>query len=119
MTGLLLLTLLLAQAPVITAVSEATAALQSVRATAILLKLPARDLTLVKTEVDKTLKAMKKTPDQARCEAAESLIRLTQRIGSTSYERVQPFLFAAGLVIGPPCQVHATDPSGKPIANDQ
>jgi len=99
--------------------TDATVALQSVQQTAVLLKLPARDLTLVKTDITKTIKTMKAKPEQARCEAAESLIRLTQRIGSGSYEKLHPYLTAAGIVVGPACQEHAKDASGKPIANDQ
>ena len=114
----LLLTLLLAQAPV-TTVSDATVALQSIQQTAALLKLPDRDRALVQTEVRKSLRLMKLHPTQARCEAAETLIRITQRIGSASYERLQPYVFAAGLVIGPSCIEHKTDASGKPIADDQ
>jgi len=111
-----LLALLLAQAPTRT---DATVALQSVQATAILLKLPARDLTLVKTDVTKTLKAMKAQPDQARGLAAECLIRLRQRIGSASYEQLHPYLSAAELVVGPPALEHAKDANGKPIPDDQ
>jgi len=99
--------------------TDATVALQSVQQTAVLLKLPARDLTLVKRDVTKTLKAMKAKPAEARCAAAESLIRLRQRIGSSSYEKLHPYLTAAAVVVGPPCQEHAKDASGQPIADDQ
>jgi len=116
-SSVLTLALLFAQAP--TTVSEATVALQSIQQTAVLLQLPDRDRALVNTEITKSLKAMKKAPTQARCEAAESLIRITQRIGSASYERLQPYLFAAGLVVGPACVAHKQDASGKPIADDQ
>lgn len=112
----MLFLLLLAQAPVVT---DAAVALQSVQATAILLKLPARDLTLVKTDVAKTVKAMKAHPDHARGLAAESLIRLRQQIGSASYEKLQPYLYAAELVVGPPVVAHKVDAHGKPIPDDQ
>jgi len=115
----LILALLFAQAPVVTTVTEATVALQSIQQTAALLKLPDQDRALVQTEVRKSLRLMKLHPTQARCEAAETLIRITQRIGSASYERLQPYVFAAGLVVGPSCIEHKKDASGKPIANDQ
>lgn len=76
------------------------------------------DLTLVKQQVTTALARMKKQPDAQRTIAAETLLRIRQRLSSVGHEWLSPYLLAASAVTGPTTE-HKLDSSGKPIPDDQ
>jgi len=142
---MLLLFLLLAQAPVVTPPLNAdlVVAVQALPAIAALYvatpycyavpdspalvcqpAMTKRDATLVKTESAKALVAMRAFPATQRETAAALLSRLSLQLGSTAYERLSLYIQAirlqTGATVSPaPNPARRLGPDGKPIPDDQ
>ena len=84
--------------------------------------LPAKDLAFVKQTVSAALKAMsKQDATQQRVEASKAATLLRQRLGSSGYQRLFPFINALEVTVSnlsPPVEPKR-DASGKPIPDDQ
>lgn len=84
--------------------------------------LPAKDLAFVKQTVSAALKAMtKEDPTQQRVEASKAAALLRQRLGSSGYQRLFPFINTLEVTVSnlsPPVEPKR-DAAGNPIKDDQ
>ena len=84
--------------------------------------LPAKDLAFVKQTVSAALKAMsKQDATEQRVEASKAATLLRQRLGSSGYQRLFPFINTLEVTVSnlsPPVEPKR-DAAGNPIKDDQ